>query len=364
MARSLTAQIEDALELLLYAERYRDSLLMLALEPGVRLREVVDALRVFELAHIRCIVVSEAYEGLAEELATLSRRGITLRYVPVAADIKDFEISIVEDTIPVLGVESGSSLLTLCQTAIPLLPILNVRKLFICLTDQSTLLEKARKPLLNPAEIEQLFRGENLSAAEGELLRLIRAEVCSKKREIVLLDGDSSSLFQEVFTHLGCGTMLTATPPNRARVAELSDVLAISNLMRPYVQEGVLLPMNEDTVARRVGEFLVYTANDAVIGAARLTPYGTGGELGSICTLPRYRGQGLAREIAAAIFGVAESRGYDMVFSLSTSPTMWEFFLSLGMEIIEREQLPESWQALYDFARPSKAFIKRLGSVV
>ena len=56
----------------------------------------------------------------------------------------------------------------------------------------------------------------------------------------------------------------------------------------------------------------------------------------------------------------AKEMGKEYVFSLSISPGMWDFFISLGFTEIDRKELPKEWQRGYDFKRNSKAFILHL----
>jgi amino-acid N-acetyltransferase len=192
--------------------------------------------------------------------------------------------------------------------------------------------------------------------APGDILDLILKH-SRKKLEFSILNAERGSLFQEIFTHEGCGTLVTETYENIIRPAERKDILSIRRLLAPSVAQGHVLDIDEDEVARQVDSFYVYTINSSVVAAAVLKSHGKHSELGKFCTLPRFQGKGRARELAKYMIDAAKAAGQESVFALSTNPAMWKLFRSLEMKEVDRRTLPESWAANYDFSRPSKAFL-------
>ncbi len=82
--------------------------------------------------------------------------------------------------------------------------------------------------------------------------------------------------------------------------------------------------------------------------------------MGKLCTLPRYQARGRARELVRAILDKARQDGKRAVFALTVQDYVAEFFERLGFRQVPRESLPPSWQAGYDFSRPSRAFLHSL----
>ncbi|MCA9525160.1 MAG: GNAT family N-acetyltransferase, partial [Myxococcales bacterium] len=144
------------------------------------------------------------------------------------------------------------------------------------------------------------------------------------------------------------------------REATLADAADLHLLLKAEMARGVVKPVSDRQIAATAHEHLVITIDGLVVGTARLAPYGTWAEMSRFATLPRYRGRGRARTLGLALIERARQLGFADLFALSVDARMWRFFESLGLEAIEREALPASWQAGYDFARPSRAFHRRL----
>lgn len=164
------------------------------------------------------------------------------------------------------------------------------------------------------------------------------------------------AIYEEVFTHAGSGTLFTREYPNILRRARESDVRDIFALMQPYFVEGSLKRVSEEELLEILPSFMVYSVNEQIVAAAALIEYGDSCELGKLCTLPRYQARGRARALVRELLKEAKKRGKRSVFALAVQPYAAEFFERLGFIATERESLPASWQAGYDFSRPSSAF--------
>ncbi|MCB0324354.1 MAG: GNAT family N-acetyltransferase, partial [Bdellovibrionales bacterium] len=262
-----------------------------------------------------------------------------------------------EGVHPVVSLE-GPALpsLALRQCGLAIAEDLRARKVFY-LTHVSALeIDGRRRSHLSADEAAELLAANVVLNVEGAVLEdAIRANRRSGS-EFALLAGTPGAIFNEVFTHIGSGTLFTEAYPNVFRPARLSDVYDIGLLLKPYEEDGSILPMTEERIAEGIEHFFVFTVNDAVVAAARLIDYGVAAEVGKFCTLPRFRGRGRARKLALCLIERARALGKEYVFALSTSSEMWSFFRSLEFIEVARESLPESWRTQYDFTRPSKAF--------
>ncbi|MDX2470373.1 MAG: GNAT family N-acetyltransferase [SAR324 cluster bacterium] len=165
----------------------------------------------------------------------------------------------------------------------------------------------------------------------------------------------SGNLFVEIFTHQGSGLLVTQNLNQEIRRATKKDVMDISLLMKPYIQKKSILPVTLEELATKVEEYFVTFINDELVGAARLKPWGTSFELSKFCTLPRYRGKGIAKSLCANLIEEAKTIGIKELFALSIEPKMIEFFEDFGFEKVEKNQLPKEWQKGYDQKRESTA---------
>ena len=198
------------------------------------------------------------------------------------------------------------------------------------------------------------------SPAETNLSREFLAYLAVKQSaytfDIILLEAKVGTLFQEIFSHRGAGTLFSREYSNVFRQAKPSDTSDIALLMKPYIRNGAILSVTEDKIIESLNDYYVYTVNGQIVATAKLTDYGESSEIGKICTLPRYQRKGRARAISEKIIELAKSRGKKWVFSLSTQEKMFVFFRQLGFLEVPREELPDEWKKGYDFSRPSRSF--------
>jgi N-acetylglutamate synthase-like GNAT family acetyltransferase len=174
--------------------------------------------------------------------------------------------------------------------------------------------------------------------------------------EIVTVESKRGSIFREVFTHSGSGTLFTSEFPNVLRTAEESDVMDILAIMQPYVRAGTLKKLTEDELLSSIRSFTVYTVNDQIVALAALIDYEDCYELAKLCTLPRYQARGRARNLVIELQKKCREAGKRGLFALTVNESVGEFFLQMGFESCRRESLPQSWQNDYDFDRPSQSF--------
>lgn len=358
------AQMLDAFELFLYACRYRDEQLVVILDPGLPLESIIEDLRVLHLAQIRCVVVCRNYGGLQEVIATLHQRGLAATFLSWTAETTAHACRGVlsQGEMPVVAIDrehiEKSSLLH--SEGFRLARQFDAAKVFLLTEHDGLKVDGSIKRIASLSDLIGIRRRGNITNLSEETMSSLEEQLSSEDRDIVVLRGESSSLFQELFTHEGCGTLFTRHSPNLIRQAEIGDVLDIAMLIKPYVRNGSILPISEDEIADTIEYFFVHTVSGAVVAAARLIGFDESAELGKFCTLPRYQRRGLANELAEKMIEFARKEGRKRLFALSTSSYMWQFFKGLGFEEAPREQLPATWKERYDFRRPSKALVMEL----
>lgn len=367
---AIETRMLSALELFHYESRFRNQLFVIALEPEASLTSIITDLRVLQPSDIRVLVLCLSSAELPGELERWNSRGcrFTLIERPLEAPV-DAEVTqtvrerIRGNRIPVLSLTVDSpksraeAARLIAQQSLTLADQLKAMKAFFLSTFRGLEVDGVFQshPTFDDVE-EFLESGHSINIGRDQLAFLLQAGR-ARKTEIVLLDAKSGSLFQEIFTHRGRGTLFTKDYPNIVRRGQLSDVTDIAFLMKPSIASGAMLPMSEDTIAEHISEFFVYTINGALVASAWLIDYGEWAEAAKICTLPRFQGKGRARQLVQKMVEEARQQGKRALFSLSIEPKMWQFFEALGFREIDRQQLPERWRASYDFSRPSRAFL-------
>ena len=365
MNETIETQMLDALELFHYAYKFRNHQFVLVLEEGVDLEKIMLDLRMLYSAHIKIIVLYKAGQRVSAYLENWSQRGFTLCHS--ASKTPEQALALlhqVDDTDA--GVVIGLDLSTsdgvdgLTVQALQIAVALHADKVFFLGTDNGVSLDGRFLSHPQPAELEKYLDQDRSLNVFPSKLKLMLEMTQTTGIEIVILAGKSGSLFEEIFTHRGSGTLLTDDYPNLIRQGREDDLTDLLMLIKHEMQQGSILPVSEEAIANNIHNYFVYTVNDSIVASATLVDYGTTAELAKFCTLPRYQGKGRAKQLALQMIEKAAELNKDYVFALSVNPKMWDFFLGLEFVEISREELPHPWQQQYDFKRSSKAFKKRL----
>lgn len=350
----------DAAELFHYSYKFREAVFCLVLGDEVDIDSLATDIRVLGSSHIKVVVVCGGNTQIKEKVGRWAIRGAPYSYERITVEAETVEAlsNLVADRfnhhkVPVLALDGSES--SRRELAFDLSDAVGAKKIFliselpgleIAGTLCSHVTAKEQAGVLASAEL-------NISLQE---LRYLFGKQQQLGIDIVLLSGSSGSLFQEIFTHRGSGTLLTNDYPNLVRRATALDVQEISLLLRVNYEEGKILPISEEQIAVGIDNFFVYTVNNAIVATTRLTEWGDRAELAKFATLPRYQGRGRAKELALAMIAQAKKLNKTGVFALSVEPMMWRFFMRLGFSEVDRATLPVAWRESYDMTRPSRAF--------
>ena len=168
------------------------------------------------------------------------------------------------------------------------------------------------------------------------------------------------ALLRELFTRDGAGTMITASPYEGLRPARVDDVTGILDLLRPLEEQGVLVRRSREHLETEIDRFSLMERDGMVIACAALYCFPDQGlaELACVAVHPDYRNSSRGGELLSHIEGIAQKRGIGRLFVLTTQSAHW--FREHGFEPAGLEDLPMEKQALYNYRRNSKVFMKGL----
>lgn len=367
MSQSVDERMLDALEIFHYSYRFQARLFIMVLAEPIDLRQIITDLRVLHAAHIQTIVICHDHDKLLNLLQVWNNRGCPFQYLSAVSDKPDTEQDAQEikkilsaGSIPVVGMSTtdGGSVdgEYLDHYSMGLASFMTTDKIFFLSEEPGLTIDDRFLSHTTPDELKECLNPDRSINIGRNRLQFLVEQSYDQGFDIVLLEGKRGCLFQEIFTHRGIGTLLTSTYPNTIRIADLSDVMDISLLMKPYVQSNAILPVPEDNLAAEINNYYVYSVNNSIVAAAKLTEYGDAAEMAKFCTLPRYQGKGRAHELAIRLIETASKIGKKSIFALSIEPRMFDFFRNLGFSECSRRELPDSWLQNYDLTRPSKAF--------
>jgi amino-acid N-acetyltransferase len=168
------------------------------------------------------------------------------------------------------------------------------------------------------------------------------------------------ALLQELFTHAGVGTMVTAATTERLRPARVEDVRGLLTLIEPLEAEGMLVKRSRELIEAEIGNFMVVEHDGVIVGCAALYPYPAdkSAEFACLAVADSYRDAGYGERLLKACEERARSLRLRRVFALTTHAAHW--FLEQGFRAADVKALPEQRQALYNWKRGSKVFLKRI----
>jgi amino-acid N-acetyltransferase len=168
------------------------------------------------------------------------------------------------------------------------------------------------------------------------------------------------ALLIELFTHHGIGTMVVPESPERIRTATPEDIPGILQILEPLEQQGILVKRDREVLEREIDHFFVIEAEGNILGCGALYvfPEKRTAELAALAVNPFYRDGGRGERLLAHAEAKARQLGLKSIFVLSTRTTHW--FIERGFVEADTSRLPEKKQALYNYERRSKVFVKEL----
>jgi amino-acid N-acetyltransferase len=168
------------------------------------------------------------------------------------------------------------------------------------------------------------------------------------------------SLLLELFTQSGVGTMITADTLEKLRPARIEDVGGMLSLIEPLEADGTLVKRSRELLEAEIGNFLVIEHDGAIRGCAALYPFPDekSAEFACLAVAHEYRDAGYGERLLLACQERAKALKLRKLFALTTHAAHW--FLEQGFRAADVSSLPSRRQALYNWRRGSKVFLKRL----
>ncbi len=365
-SESIEEQMLEALELFQYSFSFRDSVFTILVNKESDFDRLLTDLKVIQSSQIYVLVVINHSIEVLEKVTKLKNDGLLIEYITQDADknISNKKLHTIKNEfsthdIVVLGLNCNGicETSTLLREGLEVAEQLNARKFFYLIDDEGVILNGVLHSTIKLTELKSLDRTKSTLNLNDEIIDLFEQSLDRKNSlELVVTNSTPGSLYQEVFTHQGIGTLISNFPEGEIRNGSTKDIFIVSRLMKPYVERGLLLPIPPEDMEKEIFEFQLYIINGSIVAGAKIIDFGEACELAKFFSLPRFRRRGHAKTLAISLIQKAKDKNKKYVFSLSVTKNMWDFFLSLGFSEIERELLPEDWKNNYDFSRNSKAF--------
>lgn len=216
---------------------------------------------------------------------------------------------------------------------------------------------------MSPSALAALLgRNDCPQASKSRLEALLHATRGGVARGHLISWHSDGALLRELFTAEGVGTQVSEGDYRTVRPAQVSDIPAILDLIRPLEDAGLLVRRPRNRLEADIGHFHVAELDARVIGCCALYPQGDAMELACLAVHPSHRsvvdGKTLGERLLNHAREVACARGAQSLFVLTTRAEDW--FAARGFHPAEPDALPASKQALYNYRRNSKVMVDTL----
>ncbi|KAJ8765680.1 hypothetical protein K2173_014802 [Erythroxylum novogranatense] len=204
---------------------------------------------------------------------------------------------------------------------------------------------------------------ERQSRENGYLAELAAAAFVCKGgvQRVHLLDGRIGGvLLLELFKRDGMGTMVASDQYEGTRMARVTDLTGIRQILRPLEESGTLVRRTDEELLKTLDSFVVVEREGQIIACAALIPYFEDkcGEVAAIAVSSECRGQGQGDKLLDYIEKKASSLGLEMLFLLTTRTADW--FKRRGFSECSVELIPEKRRSKINLSRKSKYYMKKL----
>ena len=218
---------------------------------------------------------------------------------------------------------------------------------------------------MSPSALASLLgKNDCPQASQPRLEALLRASRGGVARGHLISWRSDGALLRELFTAEGVGTQVSEDDYRTVRPAQVSDIPAILELIRPLEETGLLVRRPRNRLEADIGHFHVAELDARVIGCCALYPQGDVMELACLAVHPGHRsvvdGKTLGERLLAHAREVTRAHGAERLFVLTTQAEDW--FSARGFRPSEPDALPASRQALYNDRRNSKVMIDTLSA--
>jgi amino-acid N-acetyltransferase len=168
------------------------------------------------------------------------------------------------------------------------------------------------------------------------------------------------ALLLELFSRDGIGTLISSTPFEELRPANLNDIGGILELIKPLEQQGILTKRSREKIEMEIADYIVIERDGLIIGCTALHPdvQSRFGAIACLAVHPDYQGSARGNRMLEYVYRKARQLGLKKLFVLSTQTMHW--FIERGFLSSDITQLPDQLKALYNPQRNSKILCKEM----
>lgn len=175
-----------------------------------------------------------------------------------------------------------------------------------------------------------------------------------------IVDGNLDGVLPcEIFSDLGSGTMIYTSDYGKIRQMVQTDVPSVLTVMRPFIEQGKLLPRTEQELTEQLADFIVYELDGGVHACSALHTFeGNQAEIAAVAVDQNFDHMGIGPKMINHLINKAKNNKMDSVFIMTTQAADW--FEKLGFVQDKIESLPEERRKIWTPKRNSKVYRLKL----
>ncbi len=240
-----------------------------------------------------------------------------------------------------------------------LLPNANINPSLFNIPEGIGLSPEGNVPALNLEELDAFLQvnkdKKNIFEDKIQSVLLLAKDACKAGvTRVHILNGDAEgSLPCEIFSDLGSGTMIYANNYGRIRDMRRNDIADVLSVMKPFVEQGILLPRTKKMLNEQFPFFIVYELDGAIRACASLIPYRDGQmEIAGVAVDKTCSHIGVGPKLIDFLIKRATQMHATGLFLLTTQTSDW--FEHLGFISTDISTLPEKRRKEWTPKRNSK----------
>jgi len=180
-------------------------------------------------------------------------------------------------------------------------------------------------------------------------------------RGVLVSYTEDGALLEELFTAKGGGTQIAEDPYRIVRQAQLSDLSAITELIRPLEESGTLIPRSKAQLEQEIDRFFVAEVDSTVIGCCARTLIAGWCELSCLAVHPSHQrshsGESVGSKLLKQVENTAQQSSAVGIYAQTTRARDW--FIEQGFCESDLAELPSEVGARYNAKRNSKILTKK-----
>ena len=213
-------------------------------------------------------------------------------------------------------------------------------------------------PALNLMELDEfLILNKNSTHQRTiQLLKTAKKSCLNGVSRVHLVNGSiDGALPCEIFSDLGCGTMIYSQNYGTLRPMTREDVPAVLSVMRPFIQKKILLPRTDESLLESYSDFIVYEIDGGIRACASLHLYDNSqAEIAAVAVDEAFSHLGIGPSLVKSLISKAQNKNISSIFILTTQTSDW--FEKLGFKKDSIDSLPEERKAIWTPERNSQVF--------